>query len=91
MQVPAVGLEADLLMATGIVEPHQYAGYSGGRKTLAGAQPERRSLPIRMDPPSSIIPPPAWAESKATRSTMPSRQDRAPGRSALYHQRRPGR
>jgi nickel-dependent lactate racemase len=28
-------LEADLLIATGIVEPHQYAGYSGGRKTLA--------------------------------------------------------
>lgn len=28
-------VEADLLMATGIVEPHQYAGYSGGRKTLA--------------------------------------------------------
>ena len=28
-------MEADLLIATGIVEPHQYAGYSGGRKTLA--------------------------------------------------------
>lgn len=27
--------KADLLIATGIVEPHQYAGYSGGRKTLA--------------------------------------------------------
>lgn len=26
---------ADLLVATGIVEPHQYAGYSGGRKTVA--------------------------------------------------------
>jgi nickel-dependent lactate racemase len=26
---------ADLLIATGLVEPHQYAGYSGGRKTVA--------------------------------------------------------
>ena len=28
-------VEIDLLIATGIVEPHQYAGYSGGRKTVA--------------------------------------------------------
>ncbi len=28
-------VEANLLIATGIVEPHQYAGYSGGRKTVA--------------------------------------------------------
>lgn len=34
--------EADLLIATGVVEPHQYAGYSGGRKTVAiGAAGER--------------------------------------------------
>ncbi len=34
--------EADLLVATGLVEPHQYAGYSGGRKTVAiGAAGER--------------------------------------------------
>jgi nickel-dependent lactate racemase len=26
---------ADLVVATGIVEPHQYAGWSGGRKTVA--------------------------------------------------------
>jgi nickel-dependent lactate racemase len=26
-------VEADLLLATGVVEPHQYAGYSGGSKT----------------------------------------------------------
>jgi nickel-dependent lactate racemase len=28
-------VEADLVIATGIVEPHQYAGYSGGYKTVA--------------------------------------------------------
>ena len=33
--VHRAAVEADLLIATGIVEPHQYAGYSGGRKTLA--------------------------------------------------------
>ena len=35
VQVHRAATEADLLIATGIVEPHQYAGYSGGRKTLA--------------------------------------------------------
>jgi lactate racemase len=33
--VSRVAAEADLLLATGIVEPHQYAGYSGGAKTVA--------------------------------------------------------
>jgi nickel-dependent lactate racemase len=28
-------VEADLVISTGIVEPHQYAGYSGGCKTVA--------------------------------------------------------
>jgi lactate racemase len=35
VQLHRAAVEADLLLATGIVEPHQYAGYSGGRKTLA--------------------------------------------------------
>jgi nickel-dependent lactate racemase len=35
LSVNRIAYEADLVVATGIVEPHQYAGYSGGRKTLA--------------------------------------------------------
>jgi nickel-dependent lactate racemase len=35
VQVHRAAIEADLSIATGIVEPHQYAGYSGGGKTLA--------------------------------------------------------
>lgn len=35
LSVHRTAYEADLLIATGIVEPHQYAGYSGGRKTVA--------------------------------------------------------
>jgi nickel-dependent lactate racemase len=31
-------VEADLLIATGIVEPHQYAGYSGGWLRRSGAK-----------------------------------------------------
>jgi len=42
LSVHRAAYEADLLIATGIVEPHQYAGYSGGRKTLAvGAAGEK--------------------------------------------------
>ncbi len=42
LSVHKAAYEADLLIATGIVEPHQYAGYSGGRKTLAvGAAGEK--------------------------------------------------
>lgn len=30
-----LALEADLILATGVVEPHQYAGFSGGSKIVA--------------------------------------------------------
>lgn len=33
--VNRLAYKADLLIATGLVEPHQYAGYSGGAKTVA--------------------------------------------------------
>jgi len=35
LSVNSVAYQADLLISTGIVEPHQYAGYSGGPKTVA--------------------------------------------------------
>lgn len=35
LSVNKIAYEADLLVSTGIVEPHQYAGYSGARKTVA--------------------------------------------------------
>jgi nickel-dependent lactate racemase len=35
VQAHRAAVEADLLIGTGLVEPHQYAGYSGGRKTVA--------------------------------------------------------
>ena len=35
VSVHQAAVRANLLIATGLVEPHQYAGYSGGRKTLA--------------------------------------------------------
>jgi nickel-dependent lactate racemase len=35
LSVHRVAYDADLLVATGIVEPHQYAGYSGGCKTVS--------------------------------------------------------
>ena len=62
--VPAVtnriALEADLLVATGIVEPHQYAGFSGGRKTVAigvAGEPtiEYTHLPWALDHPRTRL------------------------------------
>lgn len=35
ISINRIACESELLIATGIVEPHLYAGYSGGRKTVA--------------------------------------------------------
>ena len=34
-RINRIAAEADLLLSTGLVEPHQYAGFSGGGKTVA--------------------------------------------------------
>jgi nickel-dependent lactate racemase len=42
LQVNEAVVEADLVLSTGMVEPHQYAGFSGGAKTVvigAGGEP----------------------------------------------------
>ena len=58
--VHRAAVEADLLIATGLVEPHQYAGYSGGRKTVAigaGGEPtiERTHGPEFLDHPGTRL------------------------------------
>jgi lactate racemase len=35
LKIHSAVVKADLVISTGIVEPHQYAGYSGGSKTVA--------------------------------------------------------
>ncbi|MGC8834374.1 MAG: nickel-dependent lactate racemase [Armatimonadota bacterium] len=52
--------EADLVVSTGIVEPHQYAGYSGGFKTVAigaGGEPTIRAThsPQMLDHPGTRL------------------------------------
>jgi nickel-dependent lactate racemase len=48
--VSKVACDADLLIATGVVEPHLYAGYSGGRKTVAIGAGGERTLEITHGP-----------------------------------------
>ena len=62
-------VEADLLIATGIVEPHQYAGYSGGRKTVAVGAAGEALIAHTHGPPSSTIPARGWDKSRAIPST----------------------
>ncbi len=35
IKISKIAYNSDILISTGVVEPHQYAGYSGGYKTLA--------------------------------------------------------
>ena len=35
IKISKIALEADLLISLGVVEPHQFAGYSGGYKTVS--------------------------------------------------------
>lgn len=58
--VSKVVMEADLVVATGIVEPHQYAGFSGGRKTVAigsagAATIDYTHLPWSLDHPRTRL------------------------------------
>jgi nickel-dependent lactate racemase len=58
--VNKVACEADVLIATGVVEPHLYAGYSGGRKTVAigaGGEPtiEATHGPHMLDQPGTRL------------------------------------
>ncbi|MDH4207333.1 MAG: nickel-dependent lactate racemase [Anaerolineae bacterium] len=52
--VPAVvnrlACEANLLIATGVVEPHLYAGYSGGRKTVGIGVGGERTIEVTHGP-----------------------------------------
>lgn len=52
--IPAVvsreACEADLLIGTGLVEPHLYAGYSGGRKSVAIGVGGERTIEVTHGP-----------------------------------------
>ncbi|HAH07955.1 MAG TPA: nickel-dependent lactate racemase [Elusimicrobia bacterium] len=55
-----IAYESDLLISTGIVEPHQYAGFSGGRKTVAvGVAGEKMIAythgPVMLDHPGTRL------------------------------------
>jgi nickel-dependent lactate racemase len=54
--VSKVASEADLLIATGIVEPHLYAGYSGGRKTVAIGAAGERTIELTHSPQMLDLP-----------------------------------
>lgn len=68
-------VEADLRIATGLVEPHFMAGWSGGRKVVAPASPVTRRSAPSIPPaswktrwPFSAI----WSATRCTRSSLRS-------------------
>jgi len=71
-------VETDLLIATGIVEPHQYAGYSGGRKTVAIGAAGEALIAHHAWPCFVIIQALDWGRSKGIRFTS-SNRSRPPG------------
>ena len=48
--VNALLLESDLIIATGVVEPHQYAGHSGGGKTVVIGCGSERTIELTHGP-----------------------------------------
>ena len=96
-------VEADLRITTGFVEPHFFAGFSGGPKMVAPASPAWTRPSSCTTPDGSATHGPRGASSRATRSTTPSARSRrrpgvdfsldvAPRRRAADHAsvRRPG-
>ena len=52
LTVNKIAMDADLLVSEGFIEPHFFAGFSGGRKSvlpgIAGYRTVRTSLPLRL-------------------------------------------
>ena len=90
IQVHRAVAEADLVLATGIVEPHQYAGYSGGWKTLAVGAAGESLIALTHGPAFLDHPEHDSAGPPAIPSRRPSPK-RGSRRPALHRQRRPGR
>src|SRR5205823_4932014 len=82
--------EAELVVAPGIVEPHQYAGYSGGPKTVASGCAGEPTITAthgmrileepRVGRPTSVLPRSRWSGRAALSSSRrASKKERARG------------
>jgi nickel-dependent lactate racemase len=89
-RINRLAAEADLLLSTGLVEPHQYAGYSGGGKTVAIGCADNATIAYTTGRPCSTNRNPLGAPG---RQPLPRRgpAGRGGGRSGLRRQRRAGR